>query len=104
MKNHCFQGSRASYFDTFSLSFSGLRSRAHFFTIFVDFGVPRALILELMGSLFDTVFSTLFLNLKTGTKMVPKWVLQSGGLALRLAYLPLSDSPPLTTFPKGNPL
>jgi hypothetical protein len=68
MKNHGFQGSRASYFHTISLSFSGLRSRAHFFMFVDDFGVPRASLLELMGSLFDTVFSALFSNLEISQK------------------------------------
>ena len=56
MPKRGFQGSQASYFVTFGVSFLGVASRGHFFAFFIDFGLPWASILEPMGPLFQRLF------------------------------------------------
>ena len=51
-QNHDFQGSRASIFQCFFLSFSAFHSGPHFSGFFGDFRVAKAPVLELVGLIF----------------------------------------------------
>ena len=70
--------------------------------VFVDFEVPLASIWVPMGSLFGTVFSTLFLNVEMVAKMMPKWDSPNEGLSSKVyPPPPLGLSPSLLSL-KGT--
>ena len=97
MKNNGFSWSQASYFHSFSACLNSSPSRAHFFMLVVDFYHPLASIWVPMGSLFGTVFSTLFLNVEMVAKMVPSGVCSREGRPSKIRV-----SPPLGLSPSHN--
>ena len=69
---------------------------------FNDFELPWASIWVPMGSLFATVFSTLFLNVEMVAKMKPKWEDPNEGLSSEVyPPPPLGLSPSLLSL-KGT--
>ena len=65
---------------------------------------PLGLLWGALGLYFGHGFFNTICDLRNVMKMKQKGILKSGGAGTKLVPpLPLSDSPPLTTIPKGNP-